>query len=194
MLERILGIMKLDLKTYNEIEHDESATTQAIIIVAITSLLAAISAAFFSSSLNSSLSQLQGMEGMEQFQNLTSSATLSPVGMFINTLLGGFITWLLWSYVSTFVGTRFFGGTAEVGEMMRLLGFAQAPRLLSIIPCIGGFVGGIWALVCGYMAVREGLDVDNTKAIFTIVVSWLVGVVISMIIGLILAPIFAIVS
>lgn len=42
MLERIIGVFKLDKKVFAEIEHDESATTQAAIIVAIVAALSVV--------------------------------------------------------------------------------------------------------------------------------------------------------
>jgi hypothetical protein len=76
--------------------------------------------------------------------------------------------------VTYFVGTTFFRGQATVGEMMRVIGFAFAPQVLSIIPCIGGLVGAIWSLVAGFIAVRQGLDLDDLKAALTIVIGFLV--------------------
>lgn len=42
MIQRILGVIKLDVNTFEEIETDANATSQAAIIVAIVSLLSGI--------------------------------------------------------------------------------------------------------------------------------------------------------
>jgi hypothetical protein len=62
------------------------------------------------------------------------------------------------------------------------LGFAQVPQVLGIIPCVG-IIGAIWALVTGFIAVRQGLDLDNTKAAITVVIGWLIVFVGSLLIG-----------
>ncbi len=151
MVNRIMGVFRLDVNTFEEVEHDPNATTQAAIIVAIVALLAALGSGLGAS--------------------FTGGTFL---GNFFSTLVWTFAGWLVWSAVSYFVGTSFFGGQADLGEMLRVIGFAYSPQILSIIPCIGWIVGGIWSLVAGFIAVRQGLDLDNTKAFFTIVVGFLV--------------------
>jgi hypothetical protein len=151
MFERIAGVFRLNSNTFEEIEHDESATSQAAIIVAIVALLGALGSGFFAS------------VGDGNF-----------VSSFISTLVWTFLGWIIWSVVTYFVGTTFFGGQATVGEMMRVIGFAFAPQVLSIIPCIGGLVGAIWSLIAGFVAVRQGLDLDDLKAALTIIIGFLV--------------------
>ncbi len=102
---------------------------------------------------------------------------------FISPIISTFVGWLLWSVVLYFVGTSFFGGQADIGEMLRVVGFAYAPMALGIIPCIGTVIGLIWTLVALVIAVRQGLDIDTTKAVivgaigFVLVVTlnWLVS-------------------
>jgi hypothetical protein len=45
MLQRIMGVFMLNADTFEEIEHDQSATGQAAIVVTIVALLSAIGAA-----------------------------------------------------------------------------------------------------------------------------------------------------
>ena len=151
MLNRIIGVFKLDVNTFEEIEHDQGATTQAAMIVALVAFISAIG-----SGLGASMSDSSFM------------------GSFIGTLLWTFVGWLLWSAVSYFVGTTFFGGQADLGEMLRVIGFAFSPQILGIIPCFGAIVGAIWSLIAGFIAVRQGLDVDNTKVFLTIAVGFIV--------------------
>lgn len=154
MLERVIGVFKLDVDVFEEIEHDQGATGQAATIVAIAALLAA---------LGSGISASLG-EG-----NFFTS--------FIGTLIWTFVGWVLWSAVTYVVGTSLFGGVADMGEMLRVIGFAYAPQALGIIPCIGSIVGAIWSLIAGFVAVRQGLDLDNTKAFFTIAIGFIVYIV-----------------
>lgn len=151
MFNRIMGVFKLDVHTFEEVEHDETATSQAAIVVGLVALLSALG-----SGLGASFS-----EG-----NFWTS--------FISTFIWAFVGWFLWSGVSYLVGTSLFGGQATLGEMLRVLGFAQAPQLLGIIPCLGGLVGAIWALIAGFIAIRQGLDLDNTKAFLTALIGFVV--------------------
>ena len=154
MLERVIGVFKLDVNVFEEIEHDQGATGQAATIVAIVALLAALG-----SGIGASFSD--------------GNFFLS----FISTLIWTFVGWIVWSAVTYFVGTSLFGGVADMGEMLRVIGFAFAPQILGIIPCIGGLVGGIWSLIAGFVAVRQGLDLDNTKAFLTILIGFVVFMV-----------------
>ncbi len=189
MLERIMGILKLHRPTYQAIEADESATTQAAIIVALVGLLAAIGASIGAVVANRAMAdvmpQLQDQLGALPF----AVPQLSPIGAFISALLGAFLAWLVWSALTYFVGTRLFGGQATFNEMLRLLGFAQAPRLLSVlgfIPCLGAlfsFAGWIWSLITSYIAVKEGLDLDDGKTIATVVISFIGVIIVNFLFG-----------
>jgi hypothetical protein len=69
--------------------------------------------------------------------------------------------------------------------MLRVIGFSYAPQFLAIIPCVGGIIGAIWSLIAGFIGVRQGLDVDNTKAFLTILIGFLFFIAGSAIINLI---------
>jgi hypothetical protein len=77
---------------------------------------------------------------------------------------------------------------ADIGEMMRTLGFAQSPGLLRIfgsIPGVGALVlaiVSIWMLVAMVIAVRQALDYTSTgRAVGVCLVGWVVAVVITVI-------------
>ncbi len=160
MFNRILGVLKLDSKTFEEIEHDSSATSQAAIIVAVIAVLGALGSGF--------------------------SATIGGgafFSSFISSLIWGFAGWFVWSVATYFVGTMLFKGQATLEEMLRVIGFAYAPQFLNIIPCVGWVIGGLWSLAAGFIAVRQGLDLDNTKAFFTIVIGFIIFVIGNILIG-----------
>jgi hypothetical protein len=196
MVERIIGVFKLNRATFKEIEADETATTQAAIIVAIVGLLAgfgaAIGAVIANRAMGNILPQLEDSLGSLAID----IPTLSPIGAFLNGLIGAFLAWILWSALTYFIGTRLFKGDSSFNEMLRLLGFAQAPRLLAVfgfIPCLGGIlglVGWIWSLVASYIAVKEGLDLDDGKTILTVVISFVVVIVINV---FVLGPVLALI-
>ena len=154
MFDRIVGVFKLDVDTFEEIEADRTATSQAALVVLVVAVLAGI---------GSSVSALYVGDG---------GTDISSVGAFFQGFLGTFLGWIAWSAVTYLVGTSLFGGKADMGEMLRVIGFAYAPQMLGIIPCIGGLIGAVWTLIAGFVAVRQGLDLDNTKAFLTILVGF----------------------
>jgi hypothetical protein len=149
MLQHIIGVFKLDSKTFDTIEKDTSLTGQAALIVVVVSLISALGNGF-----------------LALFRDNSFTAG------FFSSLVAVLLGWLLWSAMIWFIGTRFFTGQASLGEMLRVIGFAYAPQVLSIIPCIGGVAGAVWTLAAGFVAVRQGLELDNLKAAITIVLGF----------------------
>ncbi|MCB8976075.1 MAG: YIP1 family protein [Ardenticatenaceae bacterium] len=166
MLDRIIGVLKLDVNTFEAIEADESATSQAAIVVAVVAIVGGLIGGGISAAMGGSF-----------------------LGSFLRQLLGAFIGWFIWAGVTYFVGTSMFGGKSTMGEMLRVLGFAQAPGILGIIPVCGSFVGWVWTLACTFIAIRQGLDLDNSKAAMTAVVALIAVIIASLIIGAILAAV-----
>jgi hypothetical protein len=115
----------------------------------------------------------------------------------VSGLLSALIGWAVWSYVVYFVGTRFFGGTATYGELLRTLGFAESPSVLmifSFIPVIGvilSVIVGIWTIVSSFIATRQALDIDNVKTFFTILIGVIALGIVFAIITFLFAGIFA---
>jgi hypothetical protein len=161
-LERVIGVFKLDVNTFEEVEHDANATIQAAMVVAAVAFLSAV---------GSAIGAIFG-DG-------------SIFGSFFGSLIWHFVGWFLWSAITYFVGTSLFNGKATIDEMLRVIGFAQAPLILGIIPCLGWFVGWIWALIASFIAIRQGLDLDNVNAFLTIAVGFVVYLAGSFVLGLI---------
>jgi hypothetical protein len=161
-MNRIIGVFKLDIATFEEIEADQSATGQAALVVLIVALISGLGSGLGASFMQTSF-----------------------LSSFISSVLATFTGWIVWSFVTYFVGTTFFAGKADMGEMLRVLGFSYAPQVLSIIPCIGWLIGLIWSLVAGFIAVRQGLDLDNTKAALTIIIGFFAIILVSAVFGLI---------
>ena len=103
----------------------------------------------------------------------------------ISAILG----WLLWSAVTYLIGDKLLGGTATWGELLRTIGFAQAPGVLmifGIIPILGGLVRAvvaIWLLFTGVVAIRQALDFSTGKAILTALLGWIVMVALAFLTG-----------
>ena len=149
MTQRVIGALKLDTATYEEVEHDPNAMRQAVILVAVAALLSGLIGA-----------------GLHADNFVTGL-----LGQLVSTFVG----WLVWAFVIWLVGTKLFAAEADLPEMLRVTGFAYAPALFSAIPCVNVLVF-FWMLATGFVAVRAGLDLDNGKTIVTIVVG-LVAVV-----------------
>src|SRR6267378_4678981 len=131
-VNRMIRAAKLEVPLYEEVEADITATNQALLVVVIVAVANGVGQAIGAT-----------IEG--------NSAAL--VGRLVGGILNGLIGWAVWSYVVYFVGTRFFGGTATYGELLRTLGFAQSPGVLLVlrfVPVLGGLLGiavAIWVLV-----------------------------------------------
>jgi hypothetical protein len=164
MMKRIMRAIMLDREFYKEAEADTSLNQEALTIVIIVSVIAAIGT--FVSSL------------MAQNFGRAILAFVVSAGI-------GVANYYIWSYVTHFIGTNMFKGDADPGELLRVLGYASAPRLLGLlgfIPCIGWLVslaGGIWALVAGFIGVQEALDLDTTETLVTVVLGWLAILIIT---------------
>ena len=82
--------------------------------------------------------------------------------------------------------------------MIRTLGFAYSPNIFSIVaavPVIGAllsFLISLWGIVAGFFAVREGLDLDTTKAILTIIISVVVLFLFTLVVTAVLVPLGAV--
>jgi hypothetical protein len=151
LTERMIGAAMLSVATYEEVEADQTATSQAAIVVAIVAVAGAIGNYF-----------RHGGRGI------------------IGAVIAAFIGWLLWAGITYFIGTRLFGGTATMGEMLRTLGFAQSPgviMVLAIVPILGWLAiiaVALWQLVAGIIAIRQALDFTTGKAILTALIGWVV--------------------
>ena len=165
LVNRIIGVFKLDRQTFAEIEHDQSALTEAAIVVALVAFLGSIG------------SLISGVIGGSDMGGLLLSIILTFILTFVN--------WVIWSAITYFIGTNLFQGEADLPEMMRVIGYAYAPQMLGIIPCIGAIVGALWSLVASYFAIKEGLDLDDGKTIATVLIGWLVTLVIGAVLGMI---------
>jgi hypothetical protein len=168
---------KLDASLYEEVEADEGATTQAIIVVILSSVCSGIGTAIGSA--------LAG--------HGTGAIGIGLFGGLVSALIG----WFIWSFITYFVGTNVFGGMASFVELLRTIGFSNAPGVLllfSFVPILGGLISAavwIWSLVAMVVAVRQALDFSTGKAILTCIVGWVVTIVLLIVLGILLAiPLF----
>ncbi len=156
MLERMIRAARLEVDLYEEVEANPNLTQEAILVVVVVTL-----------------ANLLG-------RLIQALFTPASFGGAIITGVWALIGFFIWAWIAYFVGTRLFGGTADYGELIRTLGYAYTPNILGVfafIPCLGaivGLIGSIWALVAMVVAIRQALDFDTTRAIFTVIVGFFV--------------------
>jgi hypothetical protein len=166
--ERMIGAAKLNVGIYEEVEADGTATRQAMGVVLLSSVAAGIGA----------LSLGTGV---------------------IASAVAALLSWVIWAFLTYIVGTRLFPEPqtqADMGQLMRTLGFAQSPGVLRVfggIPGIGPFVLGVvsvWMLVAMVIAVRQALDYTSTwRAAAVCIVAWLAVIIPAvLLLGLMGAP------
>jgi len=183
VIKRIMRAVMLDREFFKEAEADTSLNQEALVIVVIVSVVSGIGA--FLSSV------------MAQSFGRAILALLVTTGL-------GVANYYIWAYVTHFIGTNMFKGEADPGELLRVLGYASAPRLLELlrfIPCVGWLIslaGGIWALVVGFFGVQEALDLDTTETLVTVVLGWfailIITAIVSSVIGIGTAGLGAVLS
>ena len=163
-IERMIGAAKFDVHVYEEVEADTGATGQAMGVVLLSSLAGGIGSVGLGAG---------GLGGV--------------VGGGIATLIG----WVIWAFLTYIIGTRLLAEPqtrADVGELMRTLGFAQSPglvRIVGIFPGVGLLVlsiASIWMLATMVIAVRQALDYSSTwRAVSVCLVGWVLQIVISLV-------------
>ncbi len=158
--ERMIGAATLDVHTYEEVEADTTATTQAMGVVVLSSLA-------------------QGVAGLTQGGGGFG---------FVAGAMGALIGWFIWAFLVYIIGTKILPEPqtrSDLGELLRTTGFSASPgllRVLGVIPLIGRliiFAVSIWMLVAMIIAVRQALDYKSTgRAVGVCLIGWFVFVVI----------------
>lgn len=167
LVERMIGAATLDIKTYEEVEKDPEALTQALIVVVASAVAGGI-----------------GSLGVMGVRGLIWTTVMALVG------------WVLWAGVIFIIGTKVMPEPttrSDMNELLRTIGFAASPgvlRVLGIIPFLGWVIGVaimIWMLITGVVAVRQALDYTSTgRAVVVCLIGW----VVMMAVMFVLTPLF----
>jgi len=150
LVNKMIRAAKLDVQLYEEVEKDIGVTKEAFLVVLIGAVCNGI-----------------GSVGM-----------LGAKGI-ITGLISGIIGWLLWSAVIYLIGVKIFKHTSDMGELLRCLGFAYSPNVLSILGIIPGIgivirlIASIWTLVAVVIAARQALDCGTGRAILISVLGFI---------------------
>lgn len=152
---RLVGAAGLRAAIYEEVEADPHATVQAIAVVVLASVAGGV-----------------GFGGW-------SSAAPAPLIAFAGLALGA---WGIWAFLTYQIGTRILPESrtrADVGQLLRTLGFSAAPGLLSVLAVIPGLGMPVFAMTASWMlltmivAIRQALDYRSTgRAIAVCVLGW----------------------
>lgn len=144
IVNRMMGAARLDVATYEDVEHDTTATTQAVIVVALATVAGAIGGAG------------NGGRGV------------------VAGVVGSLVGWAVFTACVYFIGTRLLASaatSATFGEVLRTTGFAYTPSILGVvgfIPILGGlvaFAASIWFIVASIVALKSALEVSTGRAI-----------------------------
>jgi hypothetical protein len=157
--DRMIRAAKLDVNLYEEVEADKGAMGQAMGVVILSSVAAGI-----------------GTIGTTGLKGLVLGTIAALAG------------WFIWAFLTYYIGTRLTPEPqtkADVGELLRTIGFSSSPgvlRVLGIIPMLGNilnFIIGIWMLVAMVIAVRQALDYKSTwRAVGVCFIGWIVQIAI----------------
>jgi hypothetical protein len=161
---RAIGVARLEIPVFEEVEADRGATGQALVVVVLSSLAAGI--------------------------GLSSSVYNAPV---VTRVVLALLLWVFWAMSTYAIGVCLMPEPqtrTDVGELLRTIGFAAAPgvlRIFGFVPGIGGTIYGIatvWMLVAWVIAIRQALDYRSTgRAAVVCVIAGVMAMVLTAIFG-----------
>ena len=159
LFDRMIRAAKLDAQVYEEVEADKGALPQAMSVVVLSSLAGGIG-----------IMQETGFRGL------------------LIGIVGSLLGWYIWAFFTYFIGTKLLPEPqtqADLGELLRTIGFSSAPGLIRVFALIPGFVAvvyvlaSVWMVVAMVIAVRQALDYRSTyRAIGVCLVGWVAQAVI----------------
>ncbi len=162
---RMLRAALLESSFYEEVEHDTTVTRQSMLVVIFSSIA----------------------------QGVGNGLDTGVISLVLNTIFA-LVGWLLWAGIIYMIGTRLFPQSqteADLGQLLRTIGFAAAPgiiRIIGVIPVLRGpvfFIATIWMLTAMIVAVRQALDYSSTlRAILVCVIGWFVYLLLISIMGI----------
>lgn len=141
-LRRMLRASLLRADLYEEVEADRSATGQALAVVVLSAVAL----------------------GIGSIENGGTAGIPWQIAVDV-------VFWLAWAWLSCWIGTRWLPTPethADVGQLLRTLGFASAPgvlRVAMLLPHVGLAVFAackLWMLAAMVVAVRQALDYRST--------------------------------
>jgi hypothetical protein len=170
-LHRLMGAAMLDVSTYEEVEADRGATSQALLVVVLSGLAAGAGA--------------------------WGAGNGRPLALFSVATIA-MLAWAAWALLIFEIGGRLVPEPqtrVDVTELLRTIGFASTPGILRIFGVLPGVtipvfvLTAIWMLLATVVAVRQALDyTSTTRAILVCVFGWTLAVVMAIVLGLMFGP------
>jgi hypothetical protein len=168
---RVLGAARLDPAIYEEVEHDESATGQALAIVLLSGVGAAV-----------------GRLGSFQPAALLAGVLVALLG------------WGVWAGLCLVIGGRLMPEPqtrTDAGELLRVLGFAAGPGIAQALGIFAPIrtpifaITQVWMILAMVVAVRQALDYTSTlRALGVCVAGWIVQIAVVLALLAVLRPAF----
>jgi hypothetical protein len=168
---RLIGAVSVAPLLYEEVEADRTATGQALLVVVLSSLGAGIGARGF------------GTGSLQSTLFVSGLAT---------------VVWAAWALLTYTIGAKLMPEPqtrADVGELLRTIGFSAAPGMLRVFGIVPGAataafaITAVWMLATMVVAVRQALDYTSTaRAILVCAVGWTLALGIVALLGLLFSP------
>lgn len=169
--DRIVGAMKLNPATFQEVENDPTAMGQAVGVIVLAAVASGIGAIWFT-----------GLTGL------------------VMGVLRALVAYLIWAAIVWLIGTKVMpepATKADFPETFRVVAFAAAPGLLSvltiigIIPILGWLIAAligllilIWTIAAMVIAVREVFDYSTTgKAAIVVIIGAIAYLIINVLLS-----------
>ena len=169
MISRMLRASMLDAHVYEEVESDNSAIVQAVLIVVVVAVARGVA---------------------------TLSVTDNILGIGFG-IIAGLLSWAVWAFITYMVGTKLLktGDTeSSWGELARVTGFAQSPGILfliAVVPVVGTWilpVVSLWQLAAMVVGIRQALDYTSTfRAIGVVLIGFVAVIPLQLILFAVLA-------
>jgi hypothetical protein len=163
-LDRMVKSAKLNRDTFLALKEDPSATSQALVVLALA--------------------------GSSFGVGFAASIGFSALGVLLGAVFGaiiGIALGFVWLSLTFLIGTRVFKGTADYWSLARPLFFATSPGLVflimsipvSFISDIARAVGVAWIAISTVIAVKTALGLDTQRSLlifilvtFTVLISY----------------------
>ncbi len=160
--DRVVGALKLDANTFEDIERDPTAMGQAVGIIALAALA-------------SNLGQIWRL----------------GFGVMLIGVCSSLVGYVLWAVVVWLAGTKLMpdpATKADFAETFRTIAFAASPGLIgvvTIVPLLGWMlmfvltpIIWVWSMAAMVVAVRSVLDYSETfKAVIVVLIGFVVFLV-----------------
>ncbi len=168
LVQRLRRLAMLDTTVFDEVKSDTNSTLPAIVVVAVATLLSGIGGWLWS------ISQSFHPSSGEFF---LKSAILGAVLTIIVWAIG----WLGVTYVML---TQVFRARADIGELLRVMGFAAAPLAIGVAMVVPGLDYGIGLAALGLtfgttqIALQSATDAPAGKALIANAAGFAVWVIV----------------